>query len=77
MSATATTAQTIVITVTETTVAKYLVTAEQLKELDLPFDISALEAEDSDDVAVSLEEHLNATHYAVTEREVDFRPAKQ
>lgn len=73
-NANATTA--VIITVTETIVSKYRVTEEQLKELDLPFDVAALGDEDSDELATSLEERLDANDYAVTDREVDIQLAQ-
>lgn len=66
----------VIITVTETIVSKYRVTEEQLRELDLPFDVTALREEDGDDLATSLEEHLDAADYAVTDRDVDIHLAQ-
>lgn len=62
----------ITISITETVERTYMVSADELDELDLPTSAAELGAMDDDDLGVSLIESDLEDRYAVTDRRIDI-----
>lgn len=65
----------ITITITESISRTYMVSADELEDLDLPTDRDELKALDEEHLAVSLIDSDLEDRYEVSEREIEIEPA--